>query len=325
MNHQSSFAVDRGATPDPILHHYPISSFSEKIRRILGYKNMAWKSVVIPMVMPKPDVLALTGGYRKTPILQIGADIYCDTALICDVLEQIQPTPTLYPARHKGAARLIAQWSDNTLFWGAMGYNFNAAGVAQMFTGAPPEAGKYFAEDRVKMRVAVPRVGPADAAAAYKSYLRRLANMLEDQAYLLGQEACVADFAAYHPLWFTRHCTSVRADILDATPSVLAWMDRIAAIASTPTNQLQASEALAIAASATPATLHNAVFQDEHGIPLGSQVTIASDSFGPEPTTGELIAATRMHYTLRRVDERAGTVHVHFPRIGYVMRAVRPA
>jgi glutathione S-transferase len=325
MTHHSSLPVAAGATHDLVLHHYPSSPFAEKIRRVFGHKELAWKSVVIPMVMPKPDVLALTGGYRKTPILQIGADIYCDTALICDVLEQIQPTPTLYPARDKGAARLIAQWSDNTLFWSAMGYNFTPAGAAQMLTGAPPETGKVFAEDRAKMRLAVPRVGPADAAAAYKSYLRRLANMLEDQPYLLGQEACVADFAAYHPLWFTRHCTSVMAGILDATPLVLAWMDRIAAIAGTQANDLQPSEAVSIAAGATPAPLHDAVFQDDHGIPLGSQVTIASDSFGPEPSTGELIAATRMHYTLRRVDERAGTMHVHFPRIGYVMRAVRAA
>jgi glutathione S-transferase len=325
MTHHSSLPVDAGATHNLILHHYPGSPFAEKIRRVLGHKRLAWKSVVIPMVMPKPDVLALTGGYRKTPILQIGADIYCDTALICDVLEQLQPTPTLYPVRDKGAARLIAQWADITLFWSAMGYSFTAAGAAQIFTGAPPETGKVFAEDRAKMRLAVPRVGPADAAAAYKSYLRRLANMLEDQSFLLGPEASVADFAAYHPLWFTRHCTSVMAGILDATPSVLAWMDRIAAIASTQANEIQPREAISIAASATPAALHDAVFQDDHGIPLGSQVTIASDSFGPEPTSGELIAATRMHYTLRRADERAGAVHVHFPRIGYVMRAVQAA
>jgi hypothetical protein len=35
-----------------------------------------------------------------------------------------------------------------------------------------------------------------------------------------------------------------------------------------------------------------------------------------------LMACSRMHYTLRRVDERAGVVHVHFPRIGYVLKKV---
>ncbi len=308
-----------------ILHHYRASPFAEKVRRILGYKQLEWKSVLIPMVLPKPDLMALTGGYRKTPVLQIGADIYCDTALICDVLEHVQPAPSLYPAREKGLARVFAQWADSTLFWAAMGYNFNAEGAAELFAGAPPETGKLFAEDRAKMRVAVPRVGPADAAAAYKSYLRRLADMLEDQPYLLGQQCCVADFAAYHPLWFTRHRTSVRAGILDATPAVLGWMDRMAEIASTRAGDMSAQDAIGVAAGSSPAPLHDDRFQDDHGIALGTEVTIAGDSFGPEPATGVLVAATRMHYTLRRVDPRAGTVHVHFPRIGYVLRAVRAA
>ena len=39
-----------------ILHHYPSSPFSEKIRAVLGFKQLAWKSVIIPSVMPKPDV-----------------------------------------------------------------------------------------------------------------------------------------------------------------------------------------------------------------------------------------------------------------------------
>ena len=53
--------------------------------------------------------------------------------------------------------------------------------------------------------------------------------------------------------------------------------------------------------------------------------TVAAESFGPEATEGELVAATRTHYTLRRTDERAGTVHVHFPRIGYVLKKAEAA
>ena len=97
----------------PILHHYPVSPFAEKVRLILGYKQLAWKSVIIPMIMPKPDLTALTGGYRRTPVLQIGADVYCDTALICDVLEQLAPSPTLYPSATEGAARVLAQWAEH--------------------------------------------------------------------------------------------------------------------------------------------------------------------------------------------------------------------
>ncbi len=314
---------------DIYLHHYPRSPYSEKIRLILGYKKLAWKSVIVPDIMPKPDVLALTGGYRRTPFLQVGSDIYCDTALICDVLEHLHPAPGLYPATHKGLSRTVAQWADDKLFWTAMAYNFHPKGAAQMFArGRPPEVwqaeAKAFAEDRAKMRVAVPRMPVADATAAYKSYLRRIANMLDAQDFLLGDEPSVADFACYHPLWFTRTQSSVMAGILDATPGVLAWMDRMAAIGHGQMSVSNSAEAIAACAQGTwtDSVFGQESFQDEHGIPLGSEVTVAADNFGPEPTQGTLISATRMHYTLRRTDPRAGVVQVHFPRIGFILKKV---
>jgi glutathione S-transferase len=308
---------------DLILHHYPSSPFSEKVRLILGHKRLAWKSVIIPRIMPKPDVLALTGGYRRTPFLQIGADIYCDTALICDVLEHRQPTPTLYPEHQKGVARVLAQWADSTLFWAAMGHNLSPKGVAALFAGQPPEAAQAFAADRGAMRSGMTSLRPGDATAAYRSYLRRLANMLHEQDYLLGSAPCVADFAAYHPLWFSRVVNPAMAGVLDATPGVLAWMDRMAAIGHGPMEKLGSTQAIAIAAAAKPTPLPDEAFQDEHGIALGSVVTIAAETFGQEPTEGILRAASRTHYTLERTDERAGLLHVHFPRIGFVLREVR--
>ncbi|WP_119964795.1 glutathione S-transferase family protein [Simplicispira lacusdiani] len=303
-----------------ILHHYPASPFAEKIRRVLGFKNLAWKSVIIPSVAPKPDVVALTGGYRKTPILQIGADIYCDTALICHVLEHEQPEPVLFPPHLKGVARVFAQWADTTLFWAAMAYNLQPRGAAEMFARLPPEAAKAFAEDRREMSAGTLRLRPADATAAYRSYLRRIAHMVEEHDFLFGAEPCVADFATYHPLWFTRVCTPAMAGIFEPVPAVVEWMDRIAALDGGRMEKFSAQDAITVAANAEPAPLLDDVFQDEHGIPLGSPVTVAAESFGQEPTAGELVAATRTRYTLRRTDPRAGTVHVHFPRIGYVLR-----
>lgn len=306
--------------PTLILHHYPTSPFAEKVRLMLGYKNLPWKSVIIPMVSPKPDMVALTGGYRKTPVLQIGADIYCDTALIADVLEHIQHLPTLYPEPSKGMARTLAQWADTTLFWTSMAFNMQPKGLAQIFDRAPPEAAKIFAEDRKAMSAGMARQRPQDAAAAYKSYLRRLSDMLDDRPFMLGDVPCITDFAMYHPLWFTRIRTSVLADILNATPAVLDWMDRMAAIGHGTMEKFTAQDAIAVAAASTPADLQCDIFQDEHGIALGSPVMISAENFGLEPTHGELVAATRMHYTLRRTDERAGLVHVHFPRIGYSLK-----
>ena len=316
--------------PDLILHHYPSSPFSEKIRIVMGYKKLAWKSVVIPPIMPKPDVLALTGGYRKTPVLQVGADVYCDSSLICDVLEHVQGQPTLYPPHLKGVSRVFAQWADTTLFWAAMAYNLQPKGAAHVFAKAQPEAAKAFGEDRKAMSGNMVRLRPADATSAYRSYLRRIAHMAEEHDFLFGTDPCIADFATYHALWYTRVQVPVLADILAATPAVSEWMDRIAAIGHGGMDKFNSADAVVVAKAAEPMPpggnlLIDSAFQDDHGIPLGSQVTITSESFGPEPTHGVLLAATRTHYTLQREDARAGIVHVHFPRIGYVLRKAEAA
>jgi glutathione S-transferase len=122
----------------------------------------------------------------------------------------------------------------------------------------------------------------------------------------------------------------VLADILSATPAVSEWMDRIAAIGHGGMDKFEAADALAVAKAAEPMPpgenlLIDSAFQDDHGIPLGSRVTVTAESFGPEQTEGVLLAATRTHYSLRREDPRAGIVHVHFPRIGYVLRKAEGA
>ena len=95
---------------DMILHHYDLSPFSEKIRRILVFKQLPWRAVEQPIMAPKPDLTPLTGGYRRIPVMQIGADIYCDTALIARELEKRYPTPAVIPAALAGS---IAPFKNN--------------------------------------------------------------------------------------------------------------------------------------------------------------------------------------------------------------------
>ncbi len=303
-----------------LLHHYPLSPFAEKIRLILGYKKLNWQSVHIPMYMPKPDVVALTGGHRRTPFMQIGADIYCDTSLICDVLEHIAPTPTLYPDAIKGTARIVAQWADSMVFPVAMAYNFQPAGAAHVLANWSPEDVKVFVQDRTTMRGGAPRMPAADAIGMYKSYLRRLSHMLEQNPFLLGDAPCVADFSAYHPTWYTLRQVPPLADILDLTPNVKDWLLRMEKWGHGTHTEISSAKALQIAHDSTPEVVSEEPFIDHHGIALGSQVVITAESFGLEPSAGELMAATRTRYTIRRHDPRAGTVHVHFPRVGFVLK-----
>ena len=306
-----------------ILHHYPTSPFAEKIRLILGYKKLAWHSVVIPMIMPKPDLTSLTGGYRRTPVLQMGADIYCDTALIADVLEKLAPAPSLYPSPVNGASRIVAQWADSQVFTAAMAYNFQPSGVADVFAGAPEATVQAFVADRTAMRGGAPRISLGEGTSSYKSQLRRLSDMLTEHPFLLGDAPTIADFSAYHPLWFTLERTPSVAGILDATPLLKDWMARMKAIGHGTIEKMKSAEAVEVAKNATPVDVSQRTWVDDHGITLGSEVTITADNFGLEPTPGILVAATKTRLTLRREDARAGTVHVHFPRNGFILKKVK--
>ena len=139
---------------EPILHHYPVSPFAEKVRAMLGFKGLAWKSVLIPMILPKPDVVALTGGYRKTPILQIGADIHCDTSLIARLLERIAPAPPLFPQGETLAVQAAAHFADNVVFGVTIPIGFQpGAGMLKAFLAdATPEFLASFGKDRAAFR-----------------------------------------------------------------------------------------------------------------------------------------------------------------------------
>jgi glutathione S-transferase len=275
-----------------------------------------------PSIMPKPDMQALTGGYRRIPILQIGADIYCDTALICDVLEARQPQPSLYPSPLAGQARIVAQWADSTVFAAAMAYNFAPAGAAYFFRDASPAEAAAFAEDRKAMRGGGARMFPGEATIAYAQYLARLNDMLANQEFLLGNAPTLADFSVYHSLWFTQAMPPI-ATIFDAAPRIAPWLARMNAFSAQGRALMQKSsahEALALATASTPEPVVASTFVDTHGIALGSEVSVTADSFGLESTTGTLIGATAQRLTLARHDPRVGLVHVHFPRLGFVLR-----
>ncbi|MDP5053346.1 MAG: glutathione S-transferase N-terminal domain-containing protein, partial [Congregibacter sp.] len=113
-----------------ILHQYADSPFSEKIRALFGFKNLAYQRVDIPTIMPKPDLVALTGGYRRTPIMQSGADIYCDTALIAQVIEARQLLPSIYAGPHPAQAIAAARWTDSEFFRVCVGLVFQPAALA---------------------------------------------------------------------------------------------------------------------------------------------------------------------------------------------------
>jgi glutathione S-transferase len=302
-----------------ILHHYPVSPYAEKVRAMLGFKGLAWQSVIIPMVMPKPDVIALTGGYRRTPILQIGADIYCDTALIARVLDRVAPSPTLFPYGDSFANRAMAHFADGVMFNLSVPIGFQPGGMMTLFLpDATPEFLAGFARDRAAMRQGgTVRRGPL---AECKAYLANVLPMIEaqlgDRPFLLGASPSECDFSLYHVLWPVWWVPAVRP-LLEAYPKTLAFMVRMAAFGQGKPAEITSGKAIEIAKKAKPAAIARPQALETDGIALGDTVQVMPVDYALDPVKGELLECSAEQISVRRNDPRAGTVVVHFPRFGF--------
>lgn len=304
---------------DLILHHYDSSPFSEKVRLVMGLKSLAWRSVTVPIMLPKPDVVALTGGYRRTPFLQVGADIYCDSALVCRVLEQRAPEPPLYPAAAGGLQHIVAHWADSTLFWAAIPLALQTGGLA--LPGASPEMLKAFGADRAAMTAGRVRVGPLDNTVHLHQQLAWLESLLADgRPFLLGGVPCIADVSAAQSVWHLRRAPLL-ASLFQAYPKVAAWYDRVAAFGHGTASPLDSGEAIDIArrtAAHAPVAVAPGL-----GLDAGTPVAVSATDYGTEPNEGTLVGLTADEVVIERTDERAGRLHVHFPRLGYQVKPVR--
>lgn len=302
-----------------ILHHYPTSPFAEKTRLLLGFKGLSWRSVKISPVMPKPDLTALTGGYRKTPVLQIGADIYCDTALIARRLDQEKALPAFFPEGQEMIAATFAAWADSVVFQHAVSLVFQPESIAVRFGNLPQEAIKAFLADRAGFFSggSATKLTAGQARHQWPTIMARLEQQLqrEEGDYLFG-EPSIADFAMAHPLWFLK-ATPVTAPLVDNYPAVSAWLARVLGFGHGAPSEMTSEEALAIARNTTPAALPDEQFIDPNGFEVGQQVVIAATDYGIDPVAGELMFAGSEELIVRREDERGGWVHVHFPRLGF--------
>lgn len=304
-----------------ILHHYETSPFSEKVRLVLGMKGLAWRSVIVPVMLPKPDVMALTGGYRRTPFLQVGRDIYCDSALICNVLDRAQPEPPLYPAAATGLQHVVAQWADSTLFWAAIPYSMQVGGGGRPAGQTTPEFLKAFGADRAAMTVGRARPGPADTGAHLKQQVAWLESTLADgRPFLMGAVPSIADFSAAQSVWFVRRAPLL-ADMFAEYPHVSAWYARVDAFGQGKPTAMTSGEAIDVARAST--TFAPVSVAPGAGFETGAEVTVSATDYGTDPIQGILVGFNADETVVERDDNRAGRVRVHFPRLGYQVKAVK--
>jgi glutathione S-transferase len=299
-----------------ILHHFEASPFSEKVRVVFGIKNIEWTSALISRIMPRPDLMPMTGGYRRTPVMQIGADIYCDTQCILRELERRFPEPTLFPLGYEGLGSGTAMWTDRPFFQSAVNLIFGS-----LADRVPAD----FIEDREKLRgakfdvAAMKSVIPQmrDQLRAHVSWIE--AQLAGDRDWMAAAHASLCDINAYMNIWYVRGSLPNAGAMLAEFPRTQAWEARIRAIGHGRRSEISTAAALEIATHAKPQTAEMADPGDPNGRKPGDLVEVVPDDYGKIKVKGEIVALSPQHIAIRRHDPHAGEIVVHFPRVGFLV------
>ncbi|MBE7212445.1 MAG: glutathione S-transferase family protein [Gluconacetobacter diazotrophicus] len=302
---------------DIILHHYPMSTFSEKARLALGLKRLRYREVITPPAMPKPDLLPLTGGYRRAPVMQLGADVFCDTQLILEQLEALAPQPTLFPGGTEGQATALAFWAERFIFPAALGYvaNVNPEIFPPEFVAERRPFGFVLGLDEVRPHFA----RYAQQLGGHLSWFRQM--LADGRPFVLGEAPSAADLAVYLSVWFLREKGKTDAHRLLELDALEPWFARVAAIGHGEPEEIAGAAALDIARESEPVPPALPANGDPTGIADGTTVTVTPDDTGRDPVEGVLVAANERRVVIRREHPRVGTVQLHVPRVGYDLAA----
>jgi glutathione S-transferase len=302
------------AAPEIILHHYDTSPFSEKVRVLLGVKGLSWRSVVQPVIMPKPELIPLTGGYRRIPVLQIGADIYCDTQTILAELEARHRKPAVV----RGADWAVNLWADRLFFQVTVAVVFGEMG------DAVPAA---FIADREKLSgrpfdMAAMKAVAGPMKAQWRAHAAWIERGLASNDFLGGSTPSLADIAAYMNVWWLgRAAPLAAAALLEGLPKTVAWRERMKALGHGRRTDMTGAEALQVATAAAPASAPPSDPADPSGLQPGASVVVRADDYGRDPIEGRLVSLSPDRITIAREAGELDLVHVHFPRVGYGVAA----
>jgi glutathione S-transferase len=299
-----------------ILHHFEQSPFSEKVRVVFGLKNVDWTSVLISRIMPRPDLMPLTGGYRRTPVMQIGADIYCDTQCIIRELERRFQEPTLFPLGYEGLGSAAAMWADRSFFQNSVNLVFGSLAdrVPQDFI-ADREQLRGAKFDVAAMRAAIPQMRDQ-----FRAHLQWIENQLPDgRNWMSGAKPALCDVSAYMNIWYVRAHRPNADEMFAEFAATRAWELRMRAVGHGRRHEMSTSAALDVATSATPQTAELSDPNDPNGRKPGDHVVVVPDDYGKIKVSGEIVALSSQHIAIRRHDPRAGEIVVHFPRAGFLV------
>ncbi|MDB5428054.1 MAG: glutathione S-transferase [Phenylobacterium sp.] len=297
-----------------ILHHYDASPFSEKVRVMLGVKGLSWRSVIQPVIMPKPELIPLTGGYRRIPVMQIGADIYCDTQIILAEIEARHRKPDVV----RGADWAVNLWADRLFFQVTVAVVFGEIGDT-----VPPE----FIADREKLSgrpfdMAAMKAAAGPMKGQWRAHAAWIERGLASNDFLGGSTPSLSDIAAYMNVWWlSRAAPSAAAALLEGLPKTTGWRERMKSLGHGRRSEMTGAEALQVAMAAMPAKPPPGDPADPSGLKPGALVTVRADDYGRDAVEGRLVAVSAERITIVRECGELDLVNVHFPRVGYLLTA----
>lgn len=304
----------------PILHHYDFSPFSAKVRVALGLKGVAWRSVEVAGVPPRPLLSPLTGGYRRIPVLQVGADIFCDTNVILPALDRLFPgTPSLYPPGSEGVARGVAFAWERQMWIPTIGPLVHYIGDQ-----IPEE----FLKDRKDdyLYIDISKAAMAPQLSQHLQFLRAqyawLREALSVRPFLFGDQPSAADLACWQTTCLLRRNCPPEVDELLGLAPLADWYQRIEAFGEGEPRAMTSQEALDAARDAAPLPVtHLAPDGDPGGLKDGCPVVVTPDDNARVPVHGTLVRAGEHELVIHRRDPQAGELHIHFPRLGFDVSA----
>lgn len=298
-----------------ILHHYPLSPYSEKTRLALGLKKLSWSSVEIPVWTPRPKLTPMTGGYRRTPILQVGAEFYCDTLRILQLIEKLGPSGALYPRGQESMAKAFGWWIEKGSFMNAVCLTIGA------MAGKIPQ--ELVEERRPLFRVNIDPEALRPRRAMYlerfNAHLAWLADTLADgRKFMFGDDPSAADLSAYHPIWFARQNGGGEVnDLISFNTVIDPWYKRVAAIGHGKVSDMTPDEAIEVARAHEPSEPDDWLPEAKNiGLKRGDWVSVTPDDYG-NPVYGRMLAWTADEIVVRHEDPTVGKVNLRFPRVGF--------
>ena len=302
-----------------ILHHYPQSPVTEKVRIALGIKNLTWQSVEIPRLPPRPLLMPMTGGYRRTPVLQIGSDIYCDSQCILRELDTRFPEPSLFPEPLCEMAWAISRWIDGPVFTSAIAVVLGSA--EDLPADFAADRGRLYFGEQFKLEQLRQEV--SHHISQLYAQLHWAEQMLESQhssgmRFLAGASPGLMDIMLYYIVWFLTGRWSQGEQFVNQLSVVARWQQEMLLIGHGISTEMDAKFALQAARDTQPQTKQTVGACCTTGIAPGMRVSIIPDVGGGDPVVfGEVVLVDVNQIAIVRQDTEVGEVVIHFPRVGY--------